>query len=392
MQLYFTQTAYPPSIGGAQAYLHALACGLQPRHAVRVSAFWREHRTDWLLGVTVRAPGGRPYTLDGVPVFPLNLTRADKWRALPWVISYYLLTPIAAQRLADQLMPHLRAAAETADLVHHGRVGREPLALASLALARERGVPFVLTPFHHPRWGGYRHRLYHELYRQADALLALTAAERDTLIALGAAPERIHVTGTGPILAPQPDPAAFRRAYNLTGSIVLFLGQKFPYKGFETLLQAAPAVWRTHPQTHFVFIGPRTGASRRVFSRVTDPRIVELGGVSVAEKTNALAACTLLCTPSTQESFGGVYVEAWSLGKPVIAAQIPAVACVVADGQDGFLVSAEPSQLAEKIALLLDNPALCATMGAAGHAKVVDRYSWPVLVRQTESIYAQLRG
>lgn len=392
MRLYFTQTAYPPSIGGAQAYLHALACGLRPRHDVRISAFWRAHRTDWLLGVTVRAPGGQPYTLDGVPVFPINLSRADKWRAAPWTAAYYLLTPVAAQRLADHLVPHLRAVGQTADLIHHGRVGREPLALASLALARERGIPFVLTPFHHPRWDGFRHRLYHELYRQADALLALTSAEKDTLIALGAAPERIHITGTGPVLAPQPDPAAFRQTHNLTGPFVLFLGQKFPYKGFETLLRAAPAVWRSHPQTHFVFIGPRTHASQRVFSHVHDPRILELGSVSLADKTNALAACTLLCTPSTQESFGGVYVEAWSLGKPVIAANIPAVACVVADGQDGFLVEAKSPQLAEKIATLLDNPALCATMGAAGYAKAVARYSWPVLVRQTEAVYAQLRG
>jgi hypothetical protein len=45
-------------------------------------------------------------------------------------------------------------------------------------LARDMGIPFVLTPFHHPRWSSWLFRVYHELYRSADAVLALTEAER----------------------------------------------------------------------------------------------------------------------------------------------------------------------------------------------------------------------
>jgi glycosyltransferase involved in cell wall biosynthesis len=58
---------------------------------------------------------------------------------------------------------------------------------------------------------------------------------------------------------------------------------------------------------------------------VNDPRILELGSVDLQTKTDALEACTLLCLPSTQESFGGVYTEAWSFKKPVIGCDIPAV-------------------------------------------------------------------
>lgn len=392
MDLLFTQTAYPPSIGGAQAYLHALARELLPRHSLRVSAFWQTNRTDWLLGTTLSAPGGAPYTLDGVPVFPINLSWGDKTQALPWALGYYLWSRPAIEHLAKRLLPHLRAVSTAPDLIHHGRVGREPLAFASLALARERQIPFVLTPFHHPRWKGFAYRHYHWLYRQADAVIALTSAEKSTLAQFGVPPERIFITGTGAVLAPNPDPIAFRRRYNLNGPIVLFLGQKYPYKGFEAVLQAAPQVWQTHPQAHFLFIGPPTRASRRVFERVTDSRVLELGSLSLADKTAALAACALLCVPSTQESFGGVYVEAWQLGKPVIGAAIPAVACVVQDGVDGFLGPAEPSWLAEKITTLLDNPALCVKMGQAGRLKAAERYSWPALARQTETVYRQLTG
>ena len=72
-------------------------------------------------------------------------------------------------------------------------------------------------------------------------------------------------------------------------------------------------------------ITPRTPFSQKFFTQQPpDPRLIELGTVDLQQKTNALAACTLLCLPSTQESFGGVFTEAWSFEKPVIGANIPA--------------------------------------------------------------------
>ncbi len=391
MHILYTQTAYPPSLGGAQAYLHALAQTMQARHSVQVCTFWAEQRTDWLLGTTLRAPGGADYWVDGVPVARINLTLRDKWRAAPWVAGYYVWSRASLSHLAAQLLPHLRRVCPRPEVVHHGRVGREPLAFASLALAREVGAPFVLTPFHHPRWGGWLHRHYQWLYRQADGVIALTPAEKQTLIHFGVSPERIVVTGAGAVLADQPEPDAFRQQFQLGDApLILFLGQKYPYKGYEQLLQAAPLVWARHPQARFFFLGPRTRASQRTFRRVRDPRIVELGAVSLPDKTNALAACTVLCVPSTQESFGSVYLEAWLMGKPVVAGAIPAVAQVVTDGVDGFLCLPQADCLAQRLNQLLDQPEVCATIGAAGRHKALERYSWPALAQQTEDLYRRL--
>ncbi|MEW5985975.1 MAG: glycosyltransferase family 4 protein [Chloroflexota bacterium] len=423
VNIFFTQTAYPPAVGGAQEYLHQLARLLAERHQVQVASFWAVNRTDWLLGTTWLAPGGRPYVLDNVPVTLINLSRLERLRLSPWVLSYYLWQSQAIRRIAGVILPHLRQIAGRVDLIHHGRVGREPLAFASLALARELDIPFVLTPLHHPRWGGWLYRHYHHLYRQADAVMALTPAERDTLIALGVRPERIFVTGTGAVLSSAPtisspefpqflgnlrnskelkgqvmeeqfqyDAADFRRRYRLSGPIVLFLGQKYPYKGFRPLLTAAPLVWEQCPETCFVFIGPRTRASQRVFRRVGDSRIVELGAVSLAEKTAALAACDVLCVPSTQESFGGVYVEAWQMGKPVIGANIATVSQVISDGVDGFVGPAEPTFLAGRLRQLLRDPTLRARMGEAGRRKAEQLYDWRALAGRTVEIYESLRG
>lgn len=393
MKLLYTITAYPPSVGGAQTCFHQLARRLAAHHHLQVVAHWDESRTDWLLGTTLRAPRGPAvYELDGVPVHRLSLTAGERLKITPWVLGYYLLKGPAIDRISRQFLGHLEPLARDVDLIHNGRVGREGLSFASLRLARRLDVPFVLTPFHHPRWVGWNYRHYLRLYREADGVIALTQVEKETLIGLGVKPERIFVTGMGPDLAGCADADTFRQRYGLDGPIVLFIGQKYPYKGCAALLKAAPRVWSRVPEACFVFLGPRTRYSRALFSRHQDRRILEMGVVDLATKTNALAACDLLCVPSTQESFGGVFLEAWMLGKPVIGGSVPAVCEVIADGVDGYVVDQDPAAIAERIVYLLDRPALRAEMGRRGREKVLSRFTWERLAHQTEASYRAVLG
>jgi glycosyltransferase involved in cell wall biosynthesis len=388
MNLLYTITAYPPSIGGAQACFHELARRMAHRHNVQVCAHWAETHTDWLLGTTLLAPhDAADYALDGVPVHLVSLSPAERWEALPSVMGYYLFQGAAIAGIAKRILDHLEQAAGSPDLIHNGRLGREGLSFASWQLARRLGVPFVLTPFHHPRWSGWLYRHYLHLYRQADALIALTKSERETLIGLGVEPRRIFVTGMGPVLAETADAESFRRCHGLQGPIVLFLGQKYRYKGVAALLAAAPAVWARFPDTTFLFVGPRTRYSRRLFAQHRDRRIVEPDAVDLQTKTDALAACTVLCLPSTQESFGAVFLEAWLMGKPVIGGDSPAVWQVIDDGDDGYVVRQDPDAIAERIVYLLERPEIRQEMAVRGEAKAQARYTWEHLARQTEAVY-----
>jgi glycosyltransferase involved in cell wall biosynthesis len=391
VRLGYTITSYPPAIGGAQFHAHMLARQLTDRFDVRVACFWSRQRTDWLRGTTVRAPGrSRDYDIDGIPVTRIGLSRRERLRLLPPMLGYIVWHRRAVQRIAETLAPHLRPVIEGAGLVHNFRIGREPLTYASAMLAREMGVPFVLTPFHHPRWSSRLYAVYHDLYRSADAVLALTEAERQVLVGLGVARERISVVGHGPVLAETGDAARFRQHLGANGPVVLFLGQKFAYKGLSALLEAAPLVWKSHPSACFAFVGPRTRASTRMFSRSSDPRIVEMDAVSLEEKTDALAGCDLLCVPSSQESFGGVYVEAWAMGKPVVAVDTPATRELIDRGQDGLLVAQDSRSIAEAITRLLDDPALAGRMGSAGRAKVEQRFQWPIVAERVAAVYQDL--
>ena len=394
LDVLYTSTLYPPAIGGAHNYLHRVARALAERHRVHVVTHSAEYRRDWLRLSTVAGPGPRHYEHEGVPVAQLGLTVGARLAVAPWAAAYYAAPGPAARAVARRMGGALAALAGAPDVVHAVRIGREFLTRASLDLARRRGVPFVLTPCHHPRWSGRRYAEYDRIYREADALIALTGAERDLLIEeKGVRPERVHVVGVGPLLAASGDAAGFRARHRLDGPIVLFLGQQLAYKGVGALLEAAQGVWARHPRAHIVLAGPPTRFSRARVARLGDARVLDLGAVDLATKTAAIAACDVLCLPSAQESFGIVFTEAWTLGKPVVGGRIPPIASVVDDGVDGLLSSQDPAELADRLCALLDDPLGAARMGAAGARKVAARYTWEAIAAQTDAVYrAALAG
>jgi glycosyltransferase involved in cell wall biosynthesis len=237
---------------------------------------------------------------------------------------------------------------------------------------------------------GYLYREYDKIYREADAVLVLTAAEKATLLEKGVAEERIHITGIGPVLSDRYSAEEFRTKFDLHQRFVLYLGRQHKYKGVNAILRAAPIIWQKHPEAKFVFVGPHARDSNSLFRKLRDPRVLNLGPVDLETKTSALAACEFLCMPSTQESFGGVYVEAWSLRKAVIGGRIGPIACVIDHGRDGLLSSQNPHELAEAISYLLSHSSDCRAMGNAGWQKVQDKYTWDRLAKKTLKVYKEI--
>jgi glycosyltransferase involved in cell wall biosynthesis len=396
-RILYTTTSYLPAIGGAQLHTHQIVRQLSNHLPVQVVTQWAENRTDWLLGTTLRAPAkSLSYSFEDIPVELITFTSAERWQLLPYVLGYYAIKPWAIDRIAARLVVKIEPFARNCTLIHNLRIGREPLSFASLRIARKLDLPFIFAPYHHPRWVGWNYREYLSLYRQADALIALTQAEKQTLIDLGVPEERIFVTGIGPILAETANPDRFRESLKLSPDkpLILFLGQKYRYKGFEFLIDAAKIVWQKWPEAQFLFIGPRTSYSKKLFAQQKDARLVEMGIVELQQKTDALAACTLLCLPSSQESFGGVYTEAWSFGKPVIGADIPAVREVIDDGVNGYLIPMPitAAAIAEKICYLLQNPTVTDELGKKGKQKTLHQYGWDKLAEKTEQVYRSVLG
>jgi glycosyltransferase involved in cell wall biosynthesis len=393
MKFLYASNLYPPSTGGAQIHLHSLAKAMQSAgNEVSVVTHSCRHRTDWLRLSTVSTEPESHFDYEGVPVWQLGFSPFARIQIMPWALAYYGLTGLATRNISRHALRAL-SSLPTPDVVHATRIGREFLCRAALDFAHKHGRPFVLTPVHHPRWDGWRYTEYDKIYREADALCVLTKEEKRLLVEQKQVDaEKIHVTGIGPVLSSTYDAEEFRRRYDIRGPFVLYLGQQFRYKGVGALLEAAPLVWKRHPDVTFVFIGPQTRYSKTVFSVATDRRVRNLGEVSLETKTAALSCCEFLCLPSSQESFGGVYVEAWALGKAVIGGRIPPIAELISEGQDGLLSSQNPSEIAEQISLLIADPERCKKMGKAGARKVESRYTWAQIAKKTEDVYRASLG
>ena len=392
MKLLYTLTTYPPAIGGAQLHQHLIAQQLKQQHQIQVFTHWDQNRTDWLMGTTINAPAqSKDYIIDDIPVHCMGINLIDKARLLPYLPLYYPWMDLALPPIANCISRYLDQYAQSADLLHNVRIGREGLSYASYQLAKKYDIPFIFTPVHHPRWGGWRYRAYIKLYQLADAVIALTETEKQTLINLGVNGDRITVTGMGAILAEKADSQAFKATYKTPDPIILFLAQHHSYKGYQQLLQAAPIVWKRFPEAQFVFAGPAIANSEKYFKN-QDPRIHRLGSLSLQDKSNALAACTLLCVPSSQESFGGVYTEAWHFDKPVIGCNIPAVSEVIDHGINGYLVNQNPLEIADAICQILLNPNQALKMGQNGNQKLQAKFTWNRIAEITESIYQRVTG
>lgn len=398
MNLLYASVGYLPEIGGAQIHLHELARRMAASgHAVRAVCQWSRTRRDWVNGTTIACDPPDAWLQDGLPVSRIGFSRATRRGMWPWAFCYRqrVMRTTAIRRVAALMQPEFAAAAASrpADVVHALRMGPEFLARAALDHSRRIGAAFVITSLHHPGWHGGRHRHYDRIFREADAVIALTDHEKRVLVEQkGVAASRVHVTGVGPVLHPDPDVAEFRARFDLRRRYVLFLGRKAGYKGWDAMLAAAPRVFRQCDDVDLVFAGEDDAASLRAFEGQHGPRVRNLGLVDLRTKTAALAGCEILCLPSRMESFGGVFTEAWSFGKPVIGGRIPPVQELIDDGVDGLLSSQRPGELAETIIWILQHPGEARRMGEAGRRKVETRFDWGRLTAATLRVYEATRA
>ncbi|WP_300848114.1 glycosyltransferase, partial [uncultured Bilophila sp.] len=82
-----------------------------------------------------------------------------------------------------------------------------------------------------------------------------------------------------------------------------------------------------------------------------------------------VAQATAVVLPSWREGLPCSLMEAMSMGRAIVATDVPGCRDVVSDGRNGFLVpSRSPEALARALSALIDDPALARRMGAEGRS------------------------
>jgi glycosyltransferase involved in cell wall biosynthesis len=212
------------------------------------------------------------------------------------------------------------------------------------------------------RLGGFYDLSY---YRRCDHLIGNTQGIVAWIRRQGWNPRRVHYL---PNFVPDMAGAAPARLDVPHGSPVLLgLGRLHRNKAFDVLIRALPRL----PGAQLVIAGDGperaalTGLARR--ERVEE-RVHFLGWRT--DTAALLAACDLFICPSRHEPLGNVIIEAWSAGRPVVAASVQGPGELITHGQDGMLVPPEDSDaLADAIATLLADRDRAIHLAEAGRGR-----------------------
>lgn len=204
-----------------------------------------------------------------------------------------------------------------------------------------------------------------------------------------------------------PDPAdpevaaiaeRLRTEHDLHGKPLVFYGGRLDrLKGGLELVTALAAVAEDLPEVRLLTVGEALpgfydellALAARLGLRAE--QLTHLGWLSGAELAAAYSLADVVATPSLCfESFGLVNLEAMRAGKPVVASFWGGPSDVVDDGVTGYLVNPlQTATLADRLRRLLNDPARCARMGAAGARRVRERFGLERQLDAVEALYTR---
>jgi glycosyltransferase involved in cell wall biosynthesis len=409
-------------------HTHEVVKRLSEKHEIKIitQITRQEDKPDnlWFGTLVDPVPKREKYFDNKANVIPVRMTPLERRFLYPFVRYRHRMEYFSMKVIRYTFLRKIFGLMKDTDLIHCIHNGASFYAYTALKCAKRLKVPFVFTPLLQPyqawkdgimtgkiygvEWQefsdidkvsfsrcltpiGYHDRFWFEVLKASDAIITMTEFEKDFYAKKGIIKKKIYEVGVGPVISSVYNGKEFRKKYNLDNKkMVLFLGRKHECKGFEELLRAAAYVWERHPGTYFFFIGPKEGNATEIFKKYKDRRIIEIDRVDLDEKTSAIEACDIFCMPSFYEALGGVFLEAWTFGKPVIAGNIPPLRELTGDSQGGFLVNLDPSEIAAKIIKLIEDENLCRKMGEWGENRVISKYSWDIIVGKVEKIYKEL--
>jgi glycosyltransferase involved in cell wall biosynthesis len=278
---------------------------------------------------------------------------------------------------------------------------RVPLDLWFVQFCQWRGSKIVLTVHDllpHDTGEMYRNQ-FNGLYRMADRLICHSDSVRQRLTEeFAILPEKIAVIPHGPFFydLPTTDGEEVLRGFALEPDKVLVLWQGiiFPYKGIDLLLRAWQRVEELSAGTYLIIAG--TGAPERL--QEIRVQVEELGLVQVrlhfrfisSEELVALyRAADVVVYPYRAITTSGALATGLSLGKTIVASDLPVFCELLKNRENALLVAPEDTEaLAVALIELIQDAALRKRLADKVQAMNFGDESWLSIAQQTMEVYA----
>jgi glycosyltransferase involved in cell wall biosynthesis len=229
--------------------------------------------------------------------------------------------------------------------------------------------------------------IFGPVFRGVRALMYNSPEERAMIVAAaGNASVPGVVVGVGSEVPDRVEPERFRRKFNRRRPFAIYIGRIDANKGCGELFSHFQRYAAAFPGgMDLVLIGSA------IMEVPKHPRIHHLGFLDDRDKFDALAAADVLIMPSYFESLSMVALEAWALGRPVLANG----RCDVLKGQcirsNAGLYYENYEEFVEALYSLESNGPLNARLGRNGREFFKRHYAWPVIERKYLDMFAQLK-
>ena len=352
---------YPPRVGGIQRTLEALVKELPPDRVGVVCPAWE---------------GADSFDVDA----PYRVFRQAERTLMP--------TPEVGRRL--------RAAVDAmgAEVVLFGAT--YPLAMLGPSLA-SRGVPYLSAAHGFEYWLSIAPGA-HSMMRYATSKAARVPVMCSEFIARTvrtAVPRTVPVSVMYPgadVESFRPDlPTADLRERHGIGDrpLVVCVSRLVARKGQDMLILGLERVRRRVPDAALLIVGggPYEGKLRALAELAPADSVFFSGEVSEHDLPRYYAVADVFAMPCRSrlagmevEGWGNVFMEAAACAKPVVVGDSGGAKETVIAGETGLLVDGtDVDAVADAVADLLADPDRARAMGEAGRARVLARFTWPIV-------------
>jgi glycosyltransferase involved in cell wall biosynthesis len=216
--------------------------------------------------------------------------------------------------------------------------------------------------------------------RRFDRVVAVYAGIAQELVRSGVSADRVSVVDNGISVpqAPVDSRAAVRHEFAIPsdGRLVVHIGRLARSKRIDRLLQAV-AQLPDEPRVHLLLAGE--GEQRESLVELAG-RLGLRGRVHIcgyrSDVGRLLAAADLMALSSEREGLPIVILEAMAMRCPIVTTRVGAIADVLRDGQDAWIVAAhDAAGLQRAMADALRQPAVARSRAASAYARYAQRYS-----------------
>ena len=217
-------------------------------------------------------------------------------------------------------------------------------------------------------------------YTKGEISKALSEADAEKLVQIAPGIDVEHFVPT--------DSSDLRAELGLSDrSVIISVGRLVHRKGQDKLIAALPAIKIAVPNVHLVLVGVgphQDYLEKLAFKLNVSDCVTFIGRINYAELPKYIGLGDIFAMPSRSrffglevEGLGIVYLEASACGLPVVGGKSGGAPDAVLVGETGVVVDGtKPSEIADACIELLNNPELCALMGANGRAWIIENWRW----------------